>query len=126
MFQCLSQSRDAAEGHYNSLRFQLQAKNRQSASSYCQRPLVAAASLENTNHSITIMSQVRLRASMWQPFDRVWRPSLGSTRPQQRIVTIESSVPATGLKAFDTLEELEEVIGQHVKRANEQNIPFRK
>jgi hypothetical protein len=56
MFQCLSQSRDAAEGHYNSLRLQLQARNRQSASSYCQRPLVAAASLENAKESITITS----------------------------------------------------------------------
>jgi hypothetical protein len=126
MFQCLSQSRDAAEGHYNSLRLQLQARNRQSASSYCQRPLVAAASLDNADCSITITSQVRLRTSMWQPFDRVWRPSLGSTKPQQRVVKIASSVPATGLKAFDTLEELEEVIRLHVERGNEQNVPSRK
>jgi hypothetical protein len=56
----------------------------------------------------------------------VWRPSLGSTKPQQRVVKIASSVPATGLKAFDTLEELEEVIRLHVERGNEQNVPSRK
>jgi hypothetical protein len=126
MFQCVSQSRDVAKGHYNSLRLQVHARNRQSASSYCQRPLVATASLENVNHSMTITSHVRLRTSMWQPLDRVWRPSQGSTKPKQRVLNIVSSVPAIGLKAFDTLEELEEAICQHVKRTNEQNVPSRK
>jgi hypothetical protein len=126
MFQCLSQSRDAAEGHYNSLRLQLQARTHQNASSYYQRPLVAAAALENADISITVTSQVKLRTSMLQPLDRVWRPSLGSTGSQQRVIEIGSSVPATGLKAFDNLEELEEVICQHVQRENEQNVPYRK
>jgi hypothetical protein len=63
---------------------------------------------------------------MWQPLDRVWRPSLGNARPTQRVVKIESSVPTTGLKAFDTLEELEEVICRHVQREKEQNVPYRR
>lgn len=125
MFQCMSQSHCLSQGHYDSFRLQLHARNRQSISSYCQRPLIAAASLVNIEETLIVTSQTKLRTSLWLPLDRIWRPSYGTGRPQRRVIKIGSSMATARSSAFGTFEEFEAVIPQHVQRENEQNLPFR-
>lgn len=129
LFNTFCQSESEPSGYYNSVLLQLDAADRRSLQSFAQRPVTAAAVLENVGNLVVAQSEVKLRTSAWLSRFRVWgknKISVGRDTKDKQATYRRIVLGGHVTEPIESFDKLESLIRTYVEIANEKSLPLGK